>query len=122
MNNISDLGLTIHSSSGFNTFYTVTKQCPIKWEFGEINVPVGYITNLASIPPFFRNILPPTGKYGCASVAHDYLFDTYGLDYTYDIHETNLIFKRIMEYDKVKPWKVWVMYRAVEIANKDYPK
>ena len=117
MNDIRDLKLTVINDRE----YEVGRETAIKWWAGEIVVPKGYVTNLASIPRPFWGILPRNGKYGCASVAHDYLFDTHGLNFEYDISETNLIFKRIMEYDGVKPWKVWVMYNAVEMANKDYP-
>ena len=39
-------------------------------------VPVGFITDFASIPKIFWNILPPIGRYGKAAVLHDYLYNT----------------------------------------------
>jgi len=38
-----------------------------------ITVPVGFITDFASIPQIFWNILPPFGPYGKAAVIHDAL-------------------------------------------------
>lgn len=38
------------------------------------HVPVGFVTDLASIPRIFWNILPPFGKYTGAAVIHDYLY------------------------------------------------
>lgn len=38
-----------------------------------VQVPVGYITDFASIPRIFWTLLSPTGKYGKAAVVHDYL-------------------------------------------------
>lgn len=39
-----------------------------------VHVPVGFVTDFASIPRLFWNILPPTGWYGAAAVVHDYCY------------------------------------------------
>jgi len=41
-----------------------------------ISVPVGTVTDFASIPLGLRNILSPTGRYGKAAVVHDLLYQT----------------------------------------------
>jgi hypothetical protein len=41
---------------------------------GKIEVPSGFLTDLASIPKLFWNILPPFGRYSAAAVVHDYLY------------------------------------------------
>jgi hypothetical protein len=41
---------------------------------GVITVPAGFITDLASIPRLFWNILPPFGKYTAAAVVHDWIY------------------------------------------------
>jgi hypothetical protein len=41
-----------------------------------VTVPAGFVTDFASIPSLFWNILPPTGKYGKAAVVHDYMYRT----------------------------------------------
>lgn len=38
-----------------------------------VSVPVGFKTDFASVPWFFRRIIPATGKYNEATVIHDYL-------------------------------------------------
>lgn len=43
-------------------------------DYGTVTVPDGFITDFASIPEIFWNILPPTGKYGKAAVIHDWLY------------------------------------------------
>jgi len=43
---------------------------------GLIVVPSGFLTDLASIPRLFWNILPPFGKYTRAAVIHDFLYRT----------------------------------------------
>lgn len=39
-----------------------------------VRVPAGFVTDFASIPRAFWNILPPTGGYGKAAVVHDWLY------------------------------------------------
>lgn len=37
-------------------------------------IPVGFVTDFASIPRVFWNIIPPIGLYGKAAVVHDWLY------------------------------------------------
>lgn len=53
------------------------------WHIGDENnpeecivVPVGFVTDFASVPKLFWNILPPTGRYGKAAIVHDFLYFT----------------------------------------------
>jgi hypothetical protein len=39
-----------------------------------INVPVGYVTDLASVPRPFRWLIPKSGGYNQAAVMHDYIY------------------------------------------------
>lgn len=41
-----------------------------------VRVPKGFATDLASVPPFFWAIYPPTGRYAYAAVVHDYMYWT----------------------------------------------
>lgn len=38
-----------------------------------VEVPVGYVTDFATIPQVFWSVIPPWGKYGKAAVIHDFL-------------------------------------------------
>ena len=40
-----------------------------------IKVPVGYVTDLASVPRIFWALFPPHGRYAKAAIVHDYLYD-----------------------------------------------
>lgn len=40
-----------------------------------IKVPIGFVTDFASIPKCFQWLFPQIGKYGKAAVLHDYLYD-----------------------------------------------
>lgn len=41
-----------------------------------ITVPMGFVTDLASIPRGLWNLFPPHGRYDYAAVVHDYLYRT----------------------------------------------
>jgi hypothetical protein len=40
----------------------------------KIIVPCGFVTDLASVPRVFWNILPPFGKYDGAAIIHDFIY------------------------------------------------
>lgn len=72
-----------------------------------IEVPSGFITDFASIPRVFWVILPKWGRYGNASVVHDYLYFTKERsrkeadDIFYEamiVSKTNKIIAKIMYY------------------------
>lgn len=39
-----------------------------------IEVPVGFVTDLATVPRIFWSLLPPDGEYAKAAIIHDYLY------------------------------------------------
>lgn len=41
----------------------------------EICIPVGYVTDFASVPQILWSICPPIGKYNRAALVHDFLYD-----------------------------------------------
>ncbi len=53
---------------------------PLKYRVGDsdmvIEVPAGFVTDYASIPRAFWQILPVHGRYGRAAIVHDYLYWT----------------------------------------------
>lgn len=58
-------------------YWVVTK--PFRYFIDEkdsnrwVDIPLGYLTDGASVPKVFWNIIPPWGRYGQAAVVHDYL-------------------------------------------------
>lgn len=81
-----------------------------------IEVPEGFITDFASVPRIFWNIIPPFGEYSSAAVIHDFLYNRHG-DVPEGKHRSrkdcDLIFLEAMEVMSVPWWKRQVMYRAV---------
>ncbi len=74
-----------------------------------IEVPAGFITDLATIPRIFWILLPPDGKYAKAAIIHDYLYD----NALRTKKEADLIFLDGMEVLGVPKWKRTIMYWAV---------
>ena len=81
---------------------------------GEIvNVPVGFITDLASIPKFLHILIGPAGAYSKSAVLHDYLIYT-----NEEPSLTNDLFYEAMILDSVPMWLAKQMYNAVKMFGK----
>ena len=77
-----------------------------------ITVPVGYITDFASIPRLcWRLIGHPAGKYGKAAVIHDFLYSSH----RYNRKRSDEIFYEAMGVSGVVLWKRKIIYRAVRM-------
>jgi len=96
-----------------NRFYAVVNMLTI------IKIPDGFITDFASIPRTFWNILPPCGdgphaQYGPPAIFHDYLYKTHMADGKEVSRKfaDDVLFAG-MEFEKVETWKKWTIYCAV---------
>lgn len=83
-----------------------------------VSVPVGYRTDLASVPWWIRWLLPPNGKYGKAAVIHDFIcsYRTVNMNgvAVYVTRKTgDLIFLEAMGVLNVPAWQKWSMFYAV---------
>lgn len=95
-----------------------------------VTVPRGYLTDGASVPRVFWNIIPPWGDYGQACVLHDYLCQypyiykgTEKIELTR--HQVNKILLDSMKLLGVGVFKRNLMYYAVEayrLVWKDFAK
>lgn len=84
---------------------------PFRYRIGSVDseniitIPEGFLTDFASVPQIFWNILPPWGKYGKAAVLHDFLYKT-GM---FDRARCDEIFLEAMEALDVS----WIKRRAI---------
>ncbi len=76
-----------------------------------IRVPKGFITDFASVPRFLWGWIPYWGKWGKASVIHDYLYQTHQVERSI----ADAIFYEAMLVEGTKKWKARLMYRAVRL-------
>ena len=80
-----------------------------------IHIPPGFLTDFASIPRLFWNILPPNGVYGKAAVVHDYCYRTKGFCTK---AEADHIFLEAMQALGVNWVTRWTMYVGVHFFGK----
>lgn len=82
-----------------------------------VTVPKGYITDFASVPKLFWNVLPPFGKYSPAAVIHDFLYGIQGKyeNRNYSRKRCDEIFKEAMKVMKVGWLTRGTMYNAVRL-------
>jgi hypothetical protein len=77
-------------------------------------VPIGTVTDGASVPWMLRWIFPQQGRYTRASLGHDYLYETD----TGTREDADWDFFAWMLKDDVPGWKAFVFYLAVRIGGK----
>ncbi len=94
---------------------------PVSWTpdadekgFPSLNVPKGFVTDLASIPPEFWSILRPDGEYAYAAILHDYMYWTQ----KWLKEQADSVLKRCMEEFKVPTLKIDAIYTAVNKFGK----
>lgn len=79
-----------------------------------ISVPVGFRTDFASVPWFFRRIIPATGRYNEATVIHDYLcYLSNRLEY--NRRKADRVFYEAMSDLKVGKLKSLIIYFGVRL-------
>lgn len=93
-----------------------------------IKVPVGFITDLASVPIPFRNHFPPDGPWVKAAVVHDFLYSTEGTgvfrgfryidrEKPYSRLEADRIFYEAMLVLGVSKSTAWKMFQGVRLGG-----
>lgn len=64
-----------------SALFRLTSRCRFFSSLGTIYVPSGFVTDGASIPRIFWNILSPFGPYFKAAVVHDYLYSPWNSNF-----------------------------------------
>jgi len=99
--------------------YFVNK--PIAWRpspaqagsYQAVEVPVGFVTDLASIPRVFWSFLPTDGEYAFAAIIHDYLYWTQ----CRSRETSDNIFKFAMADLGVSNFTANIIFRAVRLGG-----
>lgn len=84
-----------------------------KSKLPKITVPVGFVTDFASIPRAFWSLLRPDGNYAYAAVIHDYLYWKQGLARD----KSDLIFKLAMQDFEIGSVEVGTIYAGVRAGG-----
>jgi len=100
-------------------FYFLTKQIAWKpnadqgYKLPRVTVPLGFVTDFASIPRAFWSLLRPDGDYAYAAVIHDYLYWNQALSR----EQSDLIFKLAMQDFKIGAAEVTTIYAGVRAGG-----
>lgn len=87
-------------------------------------VPIGFTTDLASIPRVFRGIFPGHGTYTPAAVVHDYLYHSKGTitlydgtEWSYTRKQADEMFLEAMKCCGVGRLSRYTIYAAVRVGG-----
>lgn len=80
-----------------------------------IVAPVGFVTDLASVPRALWRIFPPFGKYTSAAIIHDYLYKYQPFNLTRK--QCDNIFLQAMKESDVGWWSRKAMYHGVRAGG-----
>lgn len=79
---------------------------------GWVEIPVGFVTDYASVPFGVSLIIKKRGRHGTAAVIHDYLYFTQ----ITTRYRADLIMLEIMQSHKVSKWKRESIYLGLHIG------
>lgn len=106
-------------------YYTTVTCDGMRWEWFKadastivkriwIDVPVGFVTDLTSVPRFLWSVSPPNGKYAKAAIVHDYLYtNAIGTKAWADE-----VFCEAMGVLGVPRWRKYLMYWSVRLFGR----
>lgn len=99
--------------------YFITQR--IGWEpnlpnsaLNPVRVPIGFVTDFASIPRVFWSSLRPDGLYAYAAVIHDYLYWEQNLSR----EQSDAILKACMEDFQIDAATVWAVHTGVRLGGR----
>jgi hypothetical protein len=78
-----------------------------------VEVPKGFVTDLASIPRVFWSLLRPDGEYAYPAIIHDYLYWTQ----VTTREDADLIFRLAMKDFKIDTVTALTIYKAVRVGG-----
>jgi len=103
---------------GDSRLFKLTHYYRVVTSLGIVTVPTGFITDGASVPQIFWNILSPFGEYFPAALLHDYLYSKYSdSHFLVDRATADMLFKEAMFNLGVGWLKRETIYRAVRIGG-----
>jgi hypothetical protein len=97
----------LHNSIGW------TPEPKHKTKQKKVDVPVGFVTDFASVPKMFWSILPPSGTYTQAAIVHDFMY-WFQDDMGWTKSDADEVFDHMMGDLEVKPLTRNAIILAVE--------
>lgn len=78
-----------------------------------IEIPAGFVTDLATIPRLLQWIVTVNGRHRAAAVVHDWLYEKQGRPRT----EADRLFREAMDDSGVRLTQRWAMWAAVRVGG-----
>ena len=82
-------------------------------EYAPVRVPVGFVTDFASVPRLFWSLFRPDGLYAYAAVVHDFLY----WEQPIAKEKADNIFKFLMQDFKIAESSIFALYNAVRFGG-----
>lgn len=82
-----------------------------------ITVPVGFNTDLASIPKLLRSIIDVNGNHRESAALHDYLYATHGLAGLFTRKDCDKIFNEAMATQGIPARRRFIMYAGIRVGG-----
>lgn len=117
MKSLGSVSEPLHLGRFSDRMYFLRK--PIGWKpnpgqnLPEINVPVGFVTDFASIPRIFWSLLPTDGQYTYPAIIHDYLY----WDQSISREDADKILRYAMDDFKVNSATIDTIYTGVRVGG-----
>ena len=102
--------------------YYYVKGQPVVWQAGPkdpyktVSAPVGFVTDLATIPRAFWSAFPATGRYAYAAIVHDFLY----WDQSLPRSDADKLFETAMRDSAVPTTTVFIIANAVSFFGQAY--
>ena len=80
---------------------------------GQVTVPAGFVTDLASVPRLPVAFFLAGGLAHAAAVVHDWLYTTHQTDRA----TADAVFREAAQACGVSPWRAWVMWLGVRAGG-----
>lgn len=102
-------------------WYEVEKDITFSIFGGNLVVPKGFKTDLASIPPKLQGIVPKRGLYDAGSILHDYLYSEFS-EYNINRQDSDIIFYSVIKSCGVDNRLANKFYSAVRLCGENHYK
>jgi hypothetical protein len=80
------------------------------FQLNPLTVPMGFVTDFASVPRLFWSLLPPIGRYGYAALFHDFVY----WEQTTTRRDADLVFRNTMLELGVSRLVTFALYGSVK--------
>lgn len=78
-----------------------------------VRVPLGFVTDLASVPRLLWAVIAPFGLHASAAVLHDWLYRSDGARRRFSRRQADRMFREAMVVSGTPKFRAWLMWLAV---------